>query len=84
MAITIHELRTMEGSFKAIEKGVKTLMIRKNDRSFQKGALIKFIVVPGGPTWVPDTADDLYEITYVLKLENGRYVELGFRRRVEE
>lgn len=84
MAITIHELRIMERSFKAIEKGVKTLIIIKNDRSFQKGDLIKFIVVPSGPTWIPYTADDLYEIAYVLKLENGRYVELGFRRREKE
>ena len=80
---TIHEVRIGEMSFKAIESGLFDVLIGEN-RSFQKGDLIKFIVVPGGPTWVPYTADDLYEITYVLKLENGRYVELGFRRRVKE
>lgn len=65
--------------FTAIETGLSDVLIGEN-RSFQKGDLIKFIVVPGGPTWIPYTADDLYEITSVLKLDNGRYVELGFRR----
>lgn len=79
MTKTIHEVRISEMSFKAIETGLFDALIGEN-RGFQKGDLIKFIVVPGGPTWVPYTADDLYEITYVLKLKNGRYVELGFRR----
>ena len=34
MIRTIHELRIMERSFKAIEKGVKTFEIRENDKGF--------------------------------------------------
>ena len=67
--------------FKAIEAGIFDVLILEN-RGFQKGDLIKFIV---GPAEKPSCwVGDLYEITHVKKPENGRYVKLIIRRWEEE
>ena len=78
---TLHEVRNSEMSFKAIEPGLFDVLIGEN-RGFQKGDLIKFIVGPAEKPsfWV----GDLYEITHVKKPKNGRYVKLIIRRWEEE
>lgn len=81
MERTLHEVRIGEMSFKAIETGLFDALIGEN-RGFQKGDLIKFIV---GPAEKPSCwVGDLYEITHVKKPENGRYVKLIIRRWEEE
>ena len=62
MTKTIHEVGISEMEFKAIEAGIFDVLILEN-RGFQKGDLIKFIVNPYEKTSYK--AGDLYEITHV-------------------
>lgn len=66
MERTLHEARIGEMSFKAIETGLFDALIGEN-RGFQKGDLIKFIVNPHKKTSYK--AGDLYEITHVKTIK---------------
>ena len=66
MTKTIHEVGISEMEFKAIEAGMFDVLILEN-RGFQKGDLIKFIVNPYEKTSYK--AGDLYEITHVKTIK---------------
>lgn len=66
MTKTIHEVGISEMEFKAIEAGIFDVLILEN-RGFQKGDLIKFIVNPYEKTLYK--AGDLYEITHVKTIK---------------
>ena len=66
MTKTIHEVGISEMEFKAIEAGMFDFLILEN-RGFQKGDLIKFIVNPYEKTSYK--AGDLYEITHVKTIK---------------
>ena len=52
----IHLLKIEDEYLKAIKDGIKTFELRKNDRDYQVGDLIKF-----------SKDKDIYRITYILK-----------------
>ena len=52
----IHLLKIEDEYLKAIKNGFKTFELRKNDRDYQVGDLIKFL-----------KDKDIYRITYILK-----------------
>ena len=52
----IHLLKIEDEYLKAIKNGIKTFELRKNDRDYQVGDLIKF-----------SKDKDIYRITYILK-----------------
>ena len=67
-----HELKILEPFADAITNGEKTFEVRRNDRNFQKGDLIKFKVISeqtGNPTTHKIDAH-LFRIGYVLKFED--------------
>lgn len=74
----LHELKIKYEYLKEVQAGRKTFELRKNDRDYQVGDLIKFncidkdrlIKVPAGYTMSSDCfleEDALYKITYILK-----------------
>lgn len=75
----LHELKIKYEYLKEVQSGRKTFELRKNDRDYQVGDLIKFncidgdrlIKVPAGYTMSNDCPfieeDTLYRITYILK-----------------
>lgn len=75
----IHELKIKEKYYKDVALGYKTFELRKNDRDYQEGDLIKFTVVDKIPyselkdnqmvaePYYPAAEDALFRITYVLK-----------------
>lgn len=79
-----HELKLYEDFADAVLCGDKNFEVRKNDRGFQKGDLVKFRVIDRAmkiATGHP-LDDETFEITYVL---NGwgiedRYVVFGIKR----
>ena len=77
-----HELKLQQQFTKAVWIGDKPFEIRKNDRDFQVGDMIRFQVVDENGEPVESLVNDaLYEITYVLEgwgLEPG-YVALGIQ-----
>lgn len=67
-----HELKILEPFADAITNGEKTFEVRRNDRNFQKGDLVKFEVISaqtGNPTTHKIDAQ-LFRIGYVLKFED--------------
>ena len=74
----IHELKIKEKYYKDVALGYKTFELRKNDRDYQEGDLIKFTVVDKTPysrlkadqmcePYYPAAEYALFRITYVLK-----------------
>ena len=77
---TRHKLRIKEEFANAIITGEKNFEIRKNDRGFQRGDLIEFVVVDDkGVAHHHEIDEYLYKINYVMNgygLKNG-YVVFG-------
>lgn len=76
-----HRIKLKEQYVEAVEAGEKTFEIRYNDRGYQKGDLIKFVVVKNDGDEVGLNTLPIYEITYVqsgLGMEGG-YVALAIR-----
>lgn len=75
-----HKLRIKEEFANAIITGEKNFEIRKNDRGFQRGDLIEFVVVDDkGVAHHHKINEYLYKINYVMNgygLKNG-YVVFG-------
>lgn len=63
----IHEIKLNEEFCDSVFCGEKNFEIRKNDRGYQKGDIIKFIPVSNiGIIFFHPIRDTSYEITYVL------------------
>lgn len=84
-----HQLKICTSFANCVLDGSKTFEIRKNDRGFQKGDKIVFVVMDDGGA-LHNSFHELnckeYEITYVLSdwgLEKG-YVALGIKEYKEE
>lgn len=75
-----HKLKIKEEFANAIITGEKNFEIRKNDRGFQRGDLIEFVVVDDkGVAHHHEIDEYLYKINYVMNgygLKNG-YVVFG-------
>lgn len=70
----LHELKILHPYLIDITLGTKTFELRKNDRDYQEGDLIRFIDIGEDDTtttkcWYEPNIDEntLYRITYVLK-----------------
>lgn len=66
----LHELKIKHEYLVEVDRGRKTFELRKNDRDYQVGDLIRFIDIKQGIKGECDVyidEDDLYKITYVLK-----------------
>lgn len=73
----IHELKIKEKYYKAIIDGNKTFELRKNDRDYQVGDLIKFTDTlfvrenindkNMAEKYYPSPSETLFQITYILK-----------------
>lgn len=62
-----HKIKLNEEFCDAVLSGDKNFEIRKNDRGYQKGDIIKFIPITNmGLTFFHPVGDTSYEITYVL------------------
>lgn len=85
----VHELKTFDPYFDAVERGEKTFEVRYNDRDYQKGDILRLICIKG-PGSQPYALDAQGErrcidrlVTYVL--EGGQfgiepdYVVLGIK-----
>lgn len=84
----IHELKIKYEYMEQIWLHRKTFELRKNDRDFQQGDIVRFIVLDSSHR-EPWHDNDLYVITYVLKdvPEYGLdkdYCIFGIRKLVEE
>lgn len=85
----VHTLKVLESFADAILRGDKNFEVRNNDRGFQRGDIIKFIVL-----YNSDRCEMIdhplmkasFEITYVLSgwgLEKD-YVVLGIKKKVDD
>ena len=80
----IHEVKLAKEYTEAVLSGEKNFEVRYNDRGYQKGDCLKFIVVEGALALTAISQpfkDKLYEITYVhsgLGLKEN-YVVLGIK-----
>ena len=66
----LHELKIKHEYLVEVDMGRKTFELRKNDRDYQVGDLIRFIDIKqdnkdGCDIYINE--DDLYKITYILK-----------------
>lgn len=80
MSFRIHELKLLYTFQSSILSGAKQFEVRKNDRDYQVGDLIKFHIVNRIKATEP-IEDYLYRITYILSgwhIEEG-YVVLGIQ-----
>lgn len=78
----IHELKIKKRYADEIANGNKMFEIRKNDRDYQKGDLIQFVVIDMGGLHELDKT--MFQVTYVLSdfpegLVRG-YVILGIKK----
>lgn len=62
----LHELKIKRKYFDAILEGKKTFELRKNDRDYQVGDLIWFIVVSDYGSHDGLKHGETYQITYIL------------------
>lgn len=72
----LHEIKLDISFCDLVNNGVKTFEVRKNDRNYQIGDLVRFI--PVGVLFHPidhPIKDKIYEITYIL---SGWGIEEGF------
>ena len=63
-----HTLKIKDRFYNDIEQGLKTFEVRKNDRNFKVGDLIKFVNVNGEDFNNGELR--IYEITYILTHED--------------
>ena len=65
----LHELKILHKYLIDVSRGAKTFELRKNDRDYQVGDLIRFIDIREDDDMSISTINDreLYMITYVLK-----------------
>lgn len=85
----IHELKILPVYYSAILQGRKTFELRKDDRGFEVGDLIKFRILGKTILGMDNEilAPDLYVITYILKQVpeyglNEDYCILGIKKAV--
>ncbi len=83
----IHRLKILDIFADDILEGNKTFELRYNDRNYQKGDLIRFVVVDkGGYVSRHPLGRELFQIIYFLEgwgLKDG-YVALGIQRLPQE
>ena len=85
-----HEIKLNEKFVDAVLSGEKCFEIRKNDRGYQKGDIVKFIPIDDRGLYPYTLASSMikdieYEITYVLNgwgLQDG-YVVFGIKERTK-
>lgn len=80
--MTTHLLKILKQYADEVAAGNKMFEVRKNDRNFQKGDHVQFLVIDHNG--LHDVDKTMYEITYVLAdfptgLKKG-YVVFGIRR----
>lgn len=76
-----HNLKLSIDFCGAVLSGEKTFEVRKNDRGFQTGDLIRFIPTDGTSYQKHEISEHTYKITYILNgwgIKNG-YVVLGIK-----
>ncbi len=83
MGPKLYELKLLWTFENDILEGLKTFEVRKNDRGFQKGDIVRFKVVDArpNPSLHHPIEEKEYEITYVLNgwgIKNG-YVVFGIK-----
>ena len=76
-----HTLKTISRYFHAVARGEKTFEVRRNDRAFQTGDILKLVEVDDSGRYVdPFTCDQnalVFRITYLL--QGGQFgIEPGF------
>ena len=74
----VHAIKIRESFADAVNRGDKTFEVRKNDRGYQKGDTVRFIVLydsDGCKMVSHPLMKKEYEITYVL---NGWGIEDGY------
>lgn len=60
-----HTLKTETAYYQAVESGIKTFELRKNDRGFRVGDMVTLVEVVNG---IPTGRElDSFEISYVLE-----------------
>ena len=65
--MTTHNLKIKPEFAKAVLSGEKTFEVRKNDRGYQKGDLVRFRLSDPGPQQLQDKlSEKVYQITYIL------------------
>ncbi len=83
----IHRLKILDIFADDILEGNKTFELRYNDRNYQKGDFIKFVVVDGeGHVSRHPLGRELFQIVYFLEgwgLKDG-YAALGIQRLPQE
>ena len=82
--VPTHRIKILESFANAVLAGDKTFEVRKNDRGYQKGDLVKFTVIDsdGIEKVSHPLIEQTYTITYVLAgwgIEDG-YVVFGIRK----
>lgn len=84
MTNTTHELKTHPAMYKAISRGAKTFEIRKDDRAFQSGDIVRLRYYDpsnDGPFRPPMPEDNFpaLEFTIGFVLRGGQYgIETGY------
>lgn len=79
-----HDLKLNIEFCDAVLSGEKNFEVRKNDRGFQTGDLIRFIPTDGTEHAQHEISGHTYKITYILNgwgIKNG-YVVLGIREEI--
>jgi DNA-directed RNA polymerase subunit E'/Rpb7 len=79
----IHELKILIDYAEMVHRGVKTFELRKNDRDFHVGDLIRFRVVDYYTLPMVEFEKTLFEITCVVNYPDAlkdSYVCLGIRK----
>ena len=80
----VHKIKIRESFANAVNCGDKTFEVRNNDRGYQKGDLINFVVLydsDGCEMISHPLMEKMFEITYVLSgwgIEDG-YVVFGIK-----
>ena len=84
MMANLHRIKIRQSFAEAVYAGDKVFEVRKNDRGYQKGDIVEFVVLndSDGCEYVDHPlANKRYEITYVLSgwgIENG-YCVFGIK-----
>jgi uncharacterized protein YqfB (UPF0267 family) len=63
-----HRLKTLDWSYKAIQRGDKTFEIRKNDRKFKSGDIVELVKLQKESKIIDEEAPILrFKITYITE-----------------
>ena len=77
MAEQVHELKTIDRYFDAVERGDKTFEVRRNDRAFQTGDLLVLVRIEEGFTALRTGETLKKRVTYLL--QGGQFgIEPGY------